>query len=217
MGHVLIYSLPYYLAHPAEILAFRQGGMSFIGGGIGVMLALVIYKKKLRLSFKEFLLLFDIVLVMLPVGIFLGRFGNFLNQELYGLPIQELINAHPYRETLTPTLKTLGLIHTYPQVDQLPRINTNFLAMLGEGILLLMLNLFLFFKQKKKQNFLPGTITATFVLGYSVIRFFLEYLRADSQQERIGVATKSQRRFLLFMSLGMLLALRVRAQRKNAK
>jgi phosphatidylglycerol:prolipoprotein diacylglycerol transferase len=59
--------------------------MSFIGGSVGVILALVAYRFFFKLSRKEFLLLLDCILVVVPLGIFLGRLGNFLNQELYGI------------------------------------------------------------------------------------------------------------------------------------
>lgn len=80
------------------------------------------------MSKQDFFLLFDLILLVVPIGIFFGRFGNFLNQELYGIAISQLPTA------LANTFQSLGLVHIYSQIDQIPRVNTNFLSMLLEGL-----------------------------------------------------------------------------------
>ena len=209
LGHVLIYDAPYYLAHLSKIIAVWEGGMSFIGGGIGVIIALLIFRKAYSLPRKEFFLLFDCIFVMVPFGIFFWRLGNYLNQELYGIPFEQVAANMQRLQNLTPTLKSLNLLHIYPKIDQLYRINTNLLSMLFEGITLFIINLVLFLKQKKKQKFIAGKITATFLIGYSFIRFRLEYLRADSQLEFVGAFTKSQRVFLASFLAGIIVYNRV--------
>lgn len=90
LGHVLIYGNGYYFQHLGEIFKVREGGMSFIGGILGVILSISLLCWAKKLTKKDFLLLFDLILIFVPLGIFFGRFGNFLNQELYGIPVSEL-------------------------------------------------------------------------------------------------------------------------------
>jgi phosphatidylglycerol:prolipoprotein diacylglycerol transferase len=128
--------------------------MSFIGGGIGVLIALFLFRFFFHLSRKEFLLLFDIILVLVPLGILLGRFGNYLNQELYGISVQ--VNGFP--QFIWPTavinvLWELGILHIYPNVDGNVRVNTNLLSMLFEGVCLLVVNGAILFRMLKKRFF----------------------------------------------------------------
>lgn len=81
LGYVLFYNLPYYLAHPAKILAVWEGGMSFHGGLLGVMVATWLFAKIKKYSFWS---LIDHLAVITPVGLGLGRIGNYLNNELFG-------------------------------------------------------------------------------------------------------------------------------------
>lgn len=118
IGEVFIYNWDYYSQHIGEIFALWRGGMSFIGGIIGVIIGILIIDKLFKLTRKELLILFDLLLVIVPLGILLGRFGNFLNQELYGV--------------IAPSRWPSLLTHVYPKIDALPRINTNLLAMLFE-------------------------------------------------------------------------------------
>ena len=90
LGHVLIYGEGYYFAHLTEIFKVWEGGMSFIGGIFGVVVSIFLLCLIRKVSKKEFLVLFDLMLIFVPLGIFFGRFGNFLNQELYGIPLAEL-------------------------------------------------------------------------------------------------------------------------------
>ena len=92
--------------------------MSFIGGIIGVIVAILIVDKLFKLSRTELFILFDVLLVVVPLGIILGRLGNFLNQELYGI--------------IAPSWRPAALTHTYTKIDTLPRINTNLISMLLE-------------------------------------------------------------------------------------
>ena len=81
LGHVLFYGLPYFIQHPAEILQTWRGGMSFHGGLIGVLLVCGWFCRKYKFSF---LTLTDLLARILPLGLGLGRFANYLNKELLG-------------------------------------------------------------------------------------------------------------------------------------
>jgi phosphatidylglycerol---prolipoprotein diacylglyceryl transferase len=83
LGHVIIYNLNYYSHHLIEIIQIRKGGMSFIGGMIGVAVSLILVARTHKIPQQEMNIVLDLVLLIVPVGIFLGRIGNFLNQELY--------------------------------------------------------------------------------------------------------------------------------------
>jgi len=85
---------------------------------VGVIFAIFLVEKKYNLSRKEFFIIFDLLLLIVPIGIVLGRIGNFLNQELYGIVVPETLQW----------LKSSMLTHVYPAVDRNLRINTNFIA-----------------------------------------------------------------------------------------
>lgn len=83
LGYVLFYNAPYYLAYPLRVFAVWEGGMSFHGGLIGVTLAALWFARKKKLGFFR---LADLCIPAGPVGLGLGRLGNFINGELYGRP-----------------------------------------------------------------------------------------------------------------------------------
>src|SRR3989442_5510014 len=83
LGYVLFYKADYYLSHPLEIFALWQGGMSFHGGFLGVLVAMVLFARK---TGKRWLSLMDFVAPLVPLGLGAGRMGNFINGELWGRP-----------------------------------------------------------------------------------------------------------------------------------
>ena len=198
LGHVLIYGDGYYFEHWQEIFKIWEGGMSFIGGILWVVSSVGILLWRKKMSRKEFLVLFDVILVVVPLGIFFGRFGNFLNQELYGIAIAQL----PTR--LSQIFSTFWLVHMYSKVDQVLRVNTNFLSMIFEGLLIFCVQGGIFLRQIRKKQRKVWLLATNFLLMYSGIRFVLEYLRADSQMEIIGFLSKSQRFFVVFVVIGLL-------------
>lgn len=173
--------------------------MSFIGGIAGVIVAILILDRISKLTRKEFFVLFDLLLVVVPIGIILGRYGNFLNQELYGI--------------VAPGRMPAFLTHVYTSVDQLPRINTNLISLLLEGVLIFIVTGGMFLTQYTKKKITPGNITVAFILLYSLIRFVLEYLRADSQNQFFGPFSITQRCMLFFFFFG--LAIREMAYRRG--
>ena len=81
VGYILIYNLDYYLANISEILMIWKGGMSFHGGLVGIVVSTFIFSKKNNVNAFIFL---DLIAIVAPIGIFLGRISNFINSELYG-------------------------------------------------------------------------------------------------------------------------------------
>lgn len=201
LWHIIIYDLQYYLQHPGEIFQIWRWGMSFIGGIFGVTIALLLLAWRNRLTPKEFLLVGDLIFAILPFGIMLGRIGNFLNQELYGVVVSSWLPRLWY--PLFSLLNDLKIFHVYPQVDSFLRVNTNLLASFFEWFVLLLITLSIIRQRVKMKQPQPGKILATFLIGYSFIRFLLEYLRADSQLEFHGLFSTSQRFFIGFFLIGI--------------
>lgn len=207
LGHVIIYNLQYYLAHPGEIIAFRDGGMSFIGGLFGVVIGILAFRKVKKWSPRDLWVLFDILLVLLPIGIAFGRFWNYLNQELYGVLVSDRLPRLGY--PLFSILHDLNIFHVYPAIDSFLRVNTNWLALFWEGLVTFVIGLFVFRHQIRRKLWRPWLWSAIFLMWYSFVRFFLEYLRADSQLEFHWPFTTSQRFFVIFFILGGILLWRV--------
>jgi phosphatidylglycerol:prolipoprotein diacylglycerol transferase len=151
MGYVLFYDLKMYLADPLEIFAIWHGGMSFHGGLIGVLIVGIFFSWKNKKSFWG---MADLIIVTAPIGLGLGRIGNFINGELYG------------RVTQIPW----GMI--FPKGGPLPRHPSQlYESALEGGVLFLILWLI---KDKK----LPaGGLLALFLSLYGLFRFFVEFFR----------------------------------------
>jgi len=151
LGYVLFYDLKIYLTDPLEILAIWHGGMSFHGGLIGVLIVGILFSWKNKKSFWR---IADLIIVTAPIGLGLGRIGNFINGELYG------------RVTQIPW----GMI--FPKGGPLPRHPSQlYESALEGGVLFLILWLI---KDKK----LPaGGLLAMFLSLYGVFRFFVEFFR----------------------------------------
>ena len=81
LGYVIFYNFGYYLDNPLEIVKIWQGGMSFHGGVIGIIIASAFFSKKNKDNIFEYL---DVIALVSPIGIFFGRIANFINSELYG-------------------------------------------------------------------------------------------------------------------------------------
>jgi phosphatidylglycerol:prolipoprotein diacylglycerol transferase len=154
LGYALLYNLKYYLENPIEILMIWNGGMSFHGGLIGVVVASQLYSNKHKVN--QFLFL-DLVALAAPIGIFFGRIANYINSELYG------------RATDLPWSVQFILI------DKVKRHPSQLYEAFFEGIILFLL-LRHFFKKNYLEN--PGKISALFLIFYSLFRFFAEFFRS---------------------------------------
>ena len=154
IGYVLFYQTNLFFTKPAYILEIWNGGMSFHGGLIGMILSIYLFSLKYKI---QFFYLSDLVSLVAPIGLFLGRISNFINTELYG------------RVTDFP----LAII--YPLVDNNPRHPSQLYEAFFEGIILFLILLFYFSKKPKK--YIIGTISGLFLIFYSIFRFLIEYLR----------------------------------------
>lgn len=153
LGYVLFYKPAYYAAHPLEIFAVWQGGMSFHGGLIGVALALAFAARRQRV---DFLRLVDFVAPLCPLGIAAGRLGNFINGELYG------------RVTSLPW----GMVFRSPGAGDAPRHPSQLYQFALEGLALFVL--LWWFSAKPRPR---GQVSALFLIGYGVFRFIAEFGR----------------------------------------
>ena len=154
IGYVLFYQTNLFFTKPTYILEIWNGGMSFHGGLIGMMLSIYFFS----LTYKiQFFYLSDLVSLVAPIGLFLGRISNFINTELYG------------RVTDFP----LAII--YPLIDNNPRHPSQLYEAFFEGIILFIILLF-YFSNKPKQ-YIIGNISGLFLIFYSIFRFLIEYLR----------------------------------------
>jgi phosphatidylglycerol:prolipoprotein diacylglycerol transferase len=154
LGYVLFYNFGYYMEHPFEIAAIWQGGMSFHGALIGTIIAGWVYCYKAKV---DRLLISDLVVVTVPIGLGLGRIGNFINAELYG------------RVTDVPW----GMI--FPG-EVFPRHPSQLYEFFLEGVLLFVILWFIKDRVKK------GTVTALFLILYGIFRTFVEFFREPDAQ-----------------------------------
>jgi phosphatidylglycerol:prolipoprotein diacylglycerol transferase len=136
----------------------------------------------------------------------IGRIGNFLNQELYGVVVSDWLPRLWY--PVFSLLNDLGIFHVYTQIDTQLRVNTNLLSSVFEGWVLLIITMSIIRRRIKNKAAKPGQIVATFFLWYSGVRFLLEYLRADSQLEFHGRFSVSQWFFLWFFVIGLVVLVR---------
>ena len=153
IGYCLFYKPAYYLANPLEVFAIWQGGMSFHGGLIGVMLAMVWYAHSRKRPFMEVM---DFVAPCVPTGLAAGRVGNFINGELWG-------------RVADPSLPW-GMV--FRGAGDLPRHPSQVYQFLLEGLLLFVL-LWLYARKPRAR----GQVSAVFLMGYGVFRFIAEYFR----------------------------------------
>jgi phosphatidylglycerol:prolipoprotein diacylglycerol transferase len=205
LGEVFIYEWWYFSKNLLDIFAVWNGGMSFIWGVIWVFVSLLILKKTKKLSNIEFFLLFDTFLVVVPLAIIFGRFWNYLNQEIYGLVVPA--NYWWMNDFFVNLLTKLNVFHVYNLVDSNLRLNTNFISIFFEWFVLFLILSITFFRNIKKREIKPWIIVANFLIFYSIFRFFIEYLRVDSQSQYIWLFTKSQRIFLIFIFTGFVFML----------
>ena len=204
LGHVLIYDFQYFVDNPWSIFKIWQWWMSFIGWILWVILWVSIFIWKKKFSRKEFLILLDLLACILPLCIAFWRLWNFLNQELYWIKFS---NPLWRAESTVWTLISLWFLHVYDKIDTSLRINTNLLSIIFEWILLFVTLIIVFTKEINQRKRKIWKIWVIFLLRYSTIRFLFEYLRQDSQSEFIWPFTKSQRFFVIFIVIWIILAI----------
>jgi phosphatidylglycerol:prolipoprotein diacylglycerol transferase len=151
LGYVLFYKPAHYLAHPLEVFAIWQGGMSFHGGLLGVMLAMAFAARRHRV---DYLRLMDFVAPLCPLGIAAGRMGNFINGELWG------------RVTDVPW----GMV--FRGAGDAPRHPSQLYQFALEGVLLFVI--LWWYSSKPRPR---GAVSALFLIGYGALRFVAEFAR----------------------------------------
>lgn len=154
LGYVLFYNADYYFSHPEHILAVWRGGMSFHGGLLGVIIAVILFARKKQISVLS---LGDSISVATPIGLFFGRLANFINSELWG------------RVTDSP----LGII--FPNGGPEPRHPSQLYEAVLEGLVLfILLRLATHHYMALKK---PGFCTGVFFIGYGASRILIEQYR----------------------------------------
>ena len=154
LGYVLFYNLEYYAQNLFEIFKIWQGGMSFHGGLIGIIVSIVFFSKKTDTNFFKSA---DIVSCVAPIGIFLGRIANFINGELYG------------------KISTLPWAVIFPSGGNMARHPSQLYEAILEGLILFILINYL--ALKKELLFKTGYISGLFLVLYSILRIFSENFR----------------------------------------
>ena len=175
VGYVLFYQLQLFFQDPLYIFQIWKGGMSFHGGLIGMILAIYLFAKQNNLSFFY---LSDLVSIVAPIGLFLGRISNFINTELYGR-----VTDFPF-----------AII--YPLIDNNPRHPSQLYEAFFEGVVLFIILYLIFIKNSKKYS--AGIISAYFLILYSIFRFLIEFLREPDSH--LGL-------FLNYFSMGQILCI----------
>src|SRR5690606_11104771 len=158
-GYVLFYDLPRYLANPLDILAIWQGGMSFHGGLLGVILAMILFSRSGGVRAWS---LFDVVSAGVPVGLGLVRLANFINSELWGK-----VSSVPWAVE-------------FPNGGAFPRHPTQIYEALLEGAVLFVLLRILTHRRLKLAR--PGFVSGAFVAGYGLARILVEFFREPDRQ-----------------------------------
>ncbi len=152
LGYVVFYNFEYFILNPIEILKVWEGGMSFHGALIGIILATIIFSAKRKI---KTLFLLDIIACVSPIGIFFGRIANFINGELVG----KVTNVY------------WGVI--FPKIDNLTRHPSQLYEAFLEGILLFLVMNFLY----SKKNYKIGSCSSSFLIFYGVFRISAEFFR----------------------------------------
>ena len=156
LGYIVFYNHQFFIENPFEIIKIWNGGMSFHGGMIGLIITAYIFSKKQNFSFW---LLSDILACVAPIGLFFGRIANFINGELVGKPTDQPWSV------------------VFPLYDNIARHPSQIYEAILEGLILFLIINFIF-KQKKIKT---GLVSFLFMFFYSVFRIFAEFFREPDQ------------------------------------
>ncbi|MGY3620871.1 prolipoprotein diacylglyceryl transferase [Bradyrhizobium sp. USDA 10063] len=159
-GYVLFYNLPFFVQHPAEIFELWKGGMSFHGGFLGCVVAVMWFARRNRVPILS---LGDMTTAVAPIGLFLGRLANFINSELWGRP------ADP----------SLPWAIVFPNGGPLPRHPSQLYEAGLEGILLFTILAVMIRMGALKR---PGLVLGSFILIYGIARIIGEHFREPDPQ-----------------------------------
>ncbi len=157
LGYIIFYNLGYYLAYPFDIIKVWEGGMSFHGALLGIIVSTYLFAKKKNIP--TFFLL-DTIACVSPIGIFFGRLANFINGELVG------------------KITNVSWAVIFPAIDDLPRHPSQLYEAALEGaVLFLILNILIF-----RQRYKIGTCSYLFLIYYGIFRIISEFFRQPDPQ-----------------------------------
>ncbi len=156
IGYMLFYNTQAFITNPLSLFKIWQGGMSFHGGLLGVLFAMILFARKIK---KPFWSLTDFVVPLVPLGLGFGRLGNFINGELWGH-----VTDVPW-----------GMV--FPQIDNQPRHPSQLYELGLEGIVLFIL---VWWYSSKKRP--AGCVTGVFLIGYALCRITIECFREPDSQ-----------------------------------
>ena len=157
IGYVIFYNFSYFLSNPINVLKIWEGGMSFHGALVGVMIGTYFFSKKIKINTFFFL---DIIASVAPIGIFFGRIANFINGELYGKPSSFFWSI------------------IFPKIDMVPRHPSQLYEALLEGIILFSILITVIFKK----NIKVGMCSSLFMILYGAFRILAEQFREPDVQ-----------------------------------
>ena len=158
IGYVLFYAPWFFLSHPLAIFRVWEGGMSFHGGFLGVLVATWLFARRRGIPFWR---LMDIAAAATPIGLFLGRIANFINGELWGRPTD------------------VPWAMVFPRAGPEPRHPSQLYEAALEGIVLFII-LHLLVRTRALRR--PGLVSGVFALGYGLARFTVEFFREPDRQ-----------------------------------
>lgn len=177
LGYVFFYDFSKFINHPIDILKTYEGGMSFHGGFAGIIVASLLFCRKYKITFLS---LTDLLSVVSPIGLLLGRIANFINGELYG------------RTTDLPWA------FVFPHSDRLPRHPSQLYEAFLEGFCLLII---MFLNRKKLQ--LPGYNSGLFLICYGLFRIIIECFREPDAQIGFLFGMTTMGQLLSFPMVGL--------------
>ncbi|MFP5329756.1 MAG: prolipoprotein diacylglyceryl transferase [Alphaproteobacteria bacterium] len=187
LGYVLFYNLGYYLQHPLDILKLWDGGMSFHGGLLGVVLAIFYLSWKNKLSALR---VHDYVACVAPIGLFLGRLANFVNHELWGAP-----TTVPWAVRFPEVVAGLPVLGP-------PRHPSQLYEAFLEGLVLFAILWWMFWKTNARYE--PGKLVGAFGFLYGLFRFMVEFVREPDAQ-LVGFANATGLHMGQWLSLPLIL------------
>jgi phosphatidylglycerol:prolipoprotein diacylglycerol transferase len=189
LGYVLLYDLPYFAAHPADIFKLWKGGMSFHGGFLGVIVSCWAFTRWQRLRLDQIL---DLAAAAVPFGLGLGRLANFINGELYG------------------RVSDVPWAMVFPDGGPHPRHPSQLYEALLEGVLLFAVGRIATHRLGALAH--PGRVAGIFALGYGLVRMFVEFFREPDVHIGFDIAflTRGMILSLPMLAIGVWLLLRSR-------
>jgi phosphatidylglycerol---prolipoprotein diacylglyceryl transferase len=189
VGYMLFYDFGPFIHHPLTIFEVWDGGMSFHGGLLGVAFVLWVYGRKIN---KGFLQLVDFVVPVVPIGLGLGRIGNFINGELWG------------------RVSDVPWAMVFPKAGPQPRQPSQIYEFLLEGVILFIILWWYSAKPRAR-----GLVSSMFLICYGVFRFTLEFFRQPDPQlgfVAFGWMTRGQELSIPMFVIGIMLFVWARKQ-----